>query len=74
GWLIGFAMKVGISNIFQIEARAIYEGLTLAWKKGFCKVVTESDNALLIDIIGSNYAVDNNLSELRLIYDLCNQD
>ncbi|MFQ6649642.1 hypothetical protein Gotur_022242, partial [Gossypium turneri] len=53
---------------------AIYEGLTLAWKKGFCKVVTESDNALLIDIIVSDYAADNNLSELCLIHDICNQD
>ncbi|MBA0550388.1 hypothetical protein Golob_021340, partial [Gossypium lobatum] len=49
----------------------IYEGLTLAWKKGLHKLVIESDNALLIDIIGNDYAIDNNLSELRLIYDLC---
>ncbi|MBA0556451.1 hypothetical protein Golob_026552, partial [Gossypium lobatum] len=53
---------------------AIYKGLTLAWKKGFCKVVTESDNALLIDIIVSDYAANNNLSELCLIHDICNQD
>ncbi|XP_052877783.1 uncharacterized protein LOC128284136 isoform X2 [Gossypium arboreum] len=42
-----------IFDIFHIKAPAIYEGLTLAWKKGFCKVVTKSDKALLIDIIGS---------------------
>ncbi|MFQ6667668.1 hypothetical protein Gotur_033607, partial [Gossypium turneri] len=54
--------------------KAIYERLNLAWKKGFHKVVTESDNALLIDIIGNGYATDNNLSELRLIHDLCKQD
>ncbi|MBA0565813.1 hypothetical protein Golob_010670, partial [Gossypium lobatum] len=52
---------------------AIYGGLTLAWKKGFRKVVIKSDNALLIDIIGNDYAANNNLSELRLIHDLCKQ-
>ncbi|KAH1072269.1 hypothetical protein J1N35_024597 [Gossypium stocksii] len=57
-------LKVGVSDIFQIEARAIYEKLTLTWKKGFCKVVTETDNALLIEIIGNDYVADNNLYEL----------
>ncbi|MBA0682409.1 hypothetical protein Goari_024133, partial [Gossypium aridum] len=64
----------GCQFAITIEARAIYKGLTLAWKKGFCKVVTESDNALLIDIIVSDYASNNNLSELCLIHDICNQD
>ncbi|XP_012461673.1 uncharacterized protein LOC105781703 [Gossypium raimondii] len=73
GWLFGFVMKVGESNIFQIKARAIYEGPTLDWKKGFSKVVIKSDNALKIDIIGNGYAIANNIFELRLIHDLCNQ-
>ncbi|MBA0669563.1 hypothetical protein Goklo_029001, partial [Gossypium klotzschianum] len=47
-----------------IEARAINEGLTLAWKKGFRKVVIKRDNVLLIDIIGNGYVVDNNLPDL----------
>ncbi|MBA0556452.1 hypothetical protein Golob_026552, partial [Gossypium lobatum] len=50
---------------------AINEGLTLAWKKGFHKVVIKRDNALLIDIIGNGYVVDNNLPELNLIYKFC---
>ncbi|MBA0808037.1 hypothetical protein Gohar_023803 [Gossypium harknessii] len=51
----------------------VISGVLQAWKKGFRKVVIKSDNALLIDIIGNDYAADNNLSELRLIHDLCKQ-
>ncbi|PPR80245.1 hypothetical protein GOBAR_AA40471 [Gossypium barbadense] len=37
GWMFSFAKRV-VSNIFQIEAQAIYEGLLNAWQKGFRKV------------------------------------
>ncbi|MBA0848729.1 hypothetical protein Goshw_006335, partial [Gossypium schwendimanii] len=43
-------------------------------KKSFRKVVTKSDNALLIDLIGSGYVADSNLLELRLIHDLYKQN
>ncbi|KAK5785735.1 hypothetical protein PVK06_040350 [Gossypium arboreum] len=33
---------------FQIEAKVVFEGLRLAWNKGFRQVELESDNALLI--------------------------
>ncbi|MBA0605008.1 hypothetical protein Godav_017624 [Gossypium davidsonii] len=72
--MFGFAMRVSVSDIFQIEERAIYEGLFLAWQKGFRKVVIKSDNALLVDLIGNGYAADSNISEWRLIYDLCKKD
>ncbi|PPR99276.1 hypothetical protein GOBAR_AA21389 [Gossypium barbadense] len=32
GWVLGFSMKVGGSDIFQVEVRGIYEGLELAWR------------------------------------------
>ncbi|MFQ6634739.1 hypothetical protein Gotur_011940, partial [Gossypium turneri] len=35
-------------DIFQIEAKVVFEGLRLAWNKGFRQVELESDNALLI--------------------------
>ncbi|MBA0548617.1 hypothetical protein Golob_019706, partial [Gossypium lobatum] len=40
----------------------------------FRKVVIKSDNALLVDLIGNGYAADSNISEWRLIYDLCKKD
>ncbi|MBA0819304.1 hypothetical protein Gohar_028414 [Gossypium harknessii] len=57
--MFGFAMRVSVSDIFQIEERVIYEGLFLTWQKGFRKVVIKSDNALLVDLIGNGYAADN---------------
>lgn len=69
--MFGFVTRVNVSDIFQIEARAIYERFFLAWQKSFCKVVIESDNALLVNLIRNGYANDSNISEVQLIYDLC---
>ncbi|KAK5844589.1 hypothetical protein PVK06_000729 [Gossypium arboreum] len=41
GWLVGFRMITGMLDIFNIEAKAILEGLKLAWDKGFRKVEVE---------------------------------
>ncbi|MBA0856317.1 hypothetical protein Goshw_026668, partial [Gossypium schwendimanii] len=30
-WMGGFDMMIGMSNIFQVESRAMLEGLKLAW-------------------------------------------
>lgn len=35
GWLVGFMIIIGMNDDFQIEARAILEGLKLAWARGF---------------------------------------
>ncbi|KAK5793198.1 hypothetical protein PVK06_034336 [Gossypium arboreum] len=48
GWVLGFSMKVGGSDIFQVEVRGIYEGLELAWSKGFSRIEVDYDNAILI--------------------------
>ncbi|MBA0672363.1 hypothetical protein Goklo_024265 [Gossypium klotzschianum] len=34
-WLTGFNMITGMDEIFRIEARAIVEGMKLAWLKGY---------------------------------------
>ncbi|MBA0855099.1 hypothetical protein Goshw_009101, partial [Gossypium schwendimanii] len=31
GWMGGFDMMIGMSNIFQVESWAMLEGLKLAW-------------------------------------------
>ncbi|MBA0877908.1 hypothetical protein Goshw_005453, partial [Gossypium schwendimanii] len=47
-WLFGFKVSVSFIDIFQIEAKVVFEGLRLAWNKGFRQVELESGNALLI--------------------------
>ncbi|MBA0640344.1 hypothetical protein Goklo_023290, partial [Gossypium klotzschianum] len=34
-WLTGFNIVTGMDEIFKIEARAIVEGMKLAWLKGY---------------------------------------
>ncbi|KAK5838359.1 hypothetical protein PVK06_007088 [Gossypium arboreum] len=59
-----------VSSVFHIEARALYEGLKLAWDLGFLNIEVESDNTLLIDIVRSRGAVDSSFTELRWLNDL----
>ncbi|MBA0645232.1 hypothetical protein Goklo_013354, partial [Gossypium klotzschianum] len=63
-----------MADIFQIEARAILEGLKLAWMRGFRQVEVESDNALLIDSIRNGFAANSNTVEVQLIHEWCNRD
>ncbi|MBA0814919.1 hypothetical protein Gohar_020715 [Gossypium harknessii] len=67
-WLIGFGMIISRSEIFQMEIRALYDGLIVAWQEGFVQIKVESDNIILIDVVSNEYAVDNNLSKVRLIH------
>ncbi|MBA0753226.1 hypothetical protein Gogos_000136 [Gossypium gossypioides] len=61
----GSEMVVGLSDIFQIEARAILEGLKFAWAKRCPRVEIENDNSMLVTING---LVANNIyNEVRLI-------
>ncbi|KAH1047839.1 hypothetical protein J1N35_038623 [Gossypium stocksii] len=69
---LGFSMKVGGSDIFQVEARAIYEGLKLAWSRGFSRIEVDYDNAILI--ICKGFAAESRVPELRLIHSLCRKN
>lgn len=69
-WIAGFAKTKGVAPVLQVEVRALYEWLTLAWDKGFPQVEAESDNALLIESIRNGCAADNNFVKLRLIHQL----
>ncbi|MBA0743005.1 hypothetical protein Gogos_005729 [Gossypium gossypioides] len=74
GWLVGFKMVLGMNGIFQIEAKAILEGLKLAWAKGFKCVELESDNAMLIEIIHNGLATLSSVAEVRQIHDWCSKN
>ncbi|MBA0769812.1 hypothetical protein Gotri_018509 [Gossypium trilobum] len=53
----------------KIEARAILEGLKLAWNRGFKRVELESDNAMLIETIRSGLTPVSSVDEIRKIHD-----
>lgn len=42
GRVVGFSTRVGVSSVFHVEAKALYEGLKLAWDNGFCNVEVEA--------------------------------
>ncbi|MBA0696557.1 hypothetical protein Goari_003100, partial [Gossypium aridum] len=66
GWMVGFKM---VTDIFQIEALAMLEGLKLTWSWGFQKLEIESDNALLIDTLCNGSTTVSNIAEVRMIHE-----
>ncbi|KAH1115353.1 hypothetical protein J1N35_008731 [Gossypium stocksii] len=66
-WMGDLEILVGLSDIFQIEARALLEGLKFAWEKRCRRVEIESDNSVLVTIIQNGLAANDIYSEVRLI-------
>ncbi|MFQ6641389.1 hypothetical protein Gotur_016493, partial [Gossypium turneri] len=54
-------------TVFHIEARAILEGLRIAWEKGYRQLEIDCDNALLVESVLTGSAASSNLVELRVI-------
>ncbi|MBA0581345.1 hypothetical protein Gorai_023526, partial [Gossypium raimondii] len=57
-------------SVFKVEARAMVEGLFIAWGKGFKRIEVECDNALLIELLLATCGVNSSLVELRLLHQL----
>ncbi|MBA0734080.1 hypothetical protein Gogos_018030, partial [Gossypium gossypioides] len=62
GWLIGFRIRTSMSDIFSIEAKAVLEGLKLAWNRGFRQAKLECDNVLLVDVLRNGLAAISNIA------------
>lgn len=58
-WILGYAKKLDVTSVFEAEAKALLEGLQVAWAKGFRMVEVESYNALLIEVVCSEHAASN---------------
>lgn len=71
-WKCVFVMAMGEGSIFQVEARAMLEGLRLAWGRGYRKVEVECNNSLLVNLILVR-ATDNKMLEVRLIHGMLNR-
>ncbi|XP_016702055.1 uncharacterized protein [Gossypium hirsutum] len=74
GWLVGFRMITSMSDIFNIEVKAVLEGLKLAWDRGFRQIEVESDNSFLINVLQNDLAVVSSIDEIRLILDWYSKD
>ncbi|KAK8995182.1 hypothetical protein V6N11_069627 [Hibiscus sabdariffa] len=69
-WIMGFAKAVGHVNSLQAELWALFEGLSLAWKQGFEKVLVRSDSKQAVDFVNSPSADSSVLSLVRAIHRL----
>lgn len=47
-WLFGFSARLGNVSAQQAEVQAIWQGLEMAWTRGFRKVILESDSKLVV--------------------------
>lgn len=61
-------MNFGSESIFKVEARAMLEGLFLAWDKDFKKFEVENDNASLVE------GVNSRLVEVCLLHPMLRRD
>ncbi|MBA0654228.1 hypothetical protein Goklo_021286 [Gossypium klotzschianum] len=55
-------------SVSTVEARAMLEGLKIAWVRSFRQVEVESDNALLVDILRNGLTGTNSVVEVRMIH------
>ncbi|MBA0687275.1 hypothetical protein Goari_014824, partial [Gossypium aridum] len=55
-------------SVSTVEARAMLEGLKIAWVCVFRQVEVESDNALLVDILRNGLAGTNSVVKVRMIH------
>ncbi|MFQ6625417.1 hypothetical protein Gotur_026630 [Gossypium turneri] len=73
-WLGGYSMRIGKESIFRIEARAMLEGLRIAWDMGFRQIELKCDNALLLELLLAGWHTDSRLVELRLVRQLLSRN
>ncbi|KAF3785382.1 putative ribonuclease H protein [Nymphaea thermarum] len=48
-WSFGFTCRAGYGHIPKAEIVVIFNGLKLAWERGFRKVIVESDSLLVVN-------------------------
>ncbi|GLT67725.1 hypothetical protein SLA2020_400120 [Shorea laevis] len=63
-WIFGFTQHLGMGYAIRAELFAIWKGLTLAWEKGYRKVIIETDSLLAKQKLQS-------LGSANALYPLC---
>lgn len=64
-WIVGYAQRLKATSVFQAEARSLLEGLQIVWNMGLCRMVAESDNALLIKLLRDKHGGASNITEVQ---------
>ncbi|KAL8167476.1 LOW QUALITY PROTEIN: hypothetical protein V2J09_008975 [Rumex salicifolius] len=63
-WVVGFVQNIGSCSVIWAELTPILQGLKLAWKNGFCRIILESDSTLAINLLGRHTPTHHPLSNL----------
>lgn len=67
-WVGGFVHNIGHCTVPKAELWGILGGLSLAWDRGFRKVILESDSQLVVNMLSKPIATCHPLSSLVLQY------
>ncbi|KAK0573533.1 hypothetical protein LWI29_009571 [Acer saccharum] len=60
-WLGGFAMNKGVGSALEAEMWGILEGIRIAWKAGYKKLIVETDSTVAVHLIKANSAQNHQL-------------
>ncbi|KAH1072729.1 hypothetical protein J1N35_025057 [Gossypium stocksii] len=63
-WLHGFTMRIENERIFKVEARAILEGLQIAWEADYRHLGMECDNTMIVESILTRKIIFNRITKL----------
>ena len=65
-WIVGFARNIGYYSAYLAELGGAVEGLVIAWKEGFKKIVLEADSQTLIQNLKNQDCKDGVATSLLL--------
>ncbi|KAH9720547.1 proline transporter 2 [Citrus sinensis] len=74
-WVCGFSMNLGSCSIMEAQLWGLYQGLKIAWERGFRLLQVEVDNLGVTQLLNSSEANRSGISSLLWgIKDLLNRD
>lgn len=56
-WVFGFSRNLGSSNVLWTELWAIFTMVTLAWDRGWRRIMVESDSLVAVNLINEGCAI-----------------
>ncbi|KAL4377956.1 hypothetical protein GQ457_02G019460 [Hibiscus cannabinus] len=53
-WILGFARSLGVSSVLMSKLWTVHDVLFYSWRHELCKIVIETDNVMVANIIHEN--------------------